>query len=551
VSFVYNNKLPFYIWGPYLGRFSFSNDDQGRPILHQISTNIGGIRVPLAEYGADPLFDANKSQPLPATLANRLAQAEASPCDAQMPWRDFVTPVRGQGDGLGYGFYGITMHGEIYRFPANGDSRWSVSAGTSARRMTKIGSDNMSSAFVSLSECQSTQISELPNSKVVNAGAVTNDGKAWLVGAQSPQLGRVFSLCEPVDLPEGELAKYISFRFAQLLPGSSVARSAAIVLTTQSNKTYLRNTISSKWFCLTTGCYETEPIVQQGTIQRWNQTNLPTFSVAPPPSGKTATVEPVWFETSGTTTFPIDMRITDPGSGYVTNPSVTASRPGDVNPTAPPPTIKLRVFNEYMDEAYHRPCGTLTFSSGGILCRSNANRLYRLRIPAHVTTESFVSTDDIPWLSESTPRDRSNVHVLVRDLAGNSNLVLGVDRKLYLLGADGSASGNRSLVDLFDGGEWQSIAFAGSVSCGIKTDGTMWSWGTQGNVRGALFGDLSEFGTVRTTPVQVASEAEWLRVRHFWDPLETGAMMLAIRKDAICRAIDQPFELWPDWAYGG
>jgi alpha-tubulin suppressor-like RCC1 family protein len=143
------------------------------------------------------------------------------------------------------------------------------------------------------------------------------------------------------------------------------------------------------------------------------------------------------------------------------------------------------------------------------------------------------------------------VHVLVRDLAGNSNLVLGADRKLYLLGNDGSASQNRSLVDLFDGGEWQSIAFAGSVSCGIKTDGTMWSWGTQGNVQGALFGDLSEFGTQRTTPVQVASEAEWVRVRHFWDPLENGAMMLAIRKDAICRAIDQPFELWPNWAYGG
>ncbi|NBX72710.1 MAG: hypothetical protein EBQ89_00225 [Alphaproteobacteria bacterium] len=83
----------------------------------------------------------------------------------------------------------------------------------------------------------------------------------------------------------------------------------------------------------------------------------------------------------------------------------------------------------------------------------------------------------------------------------------------------------------------------GDVIVGIKQDGTMWSAGRNDN---GLLGDNDDLLASRRAMERIASPAVWKDVFAFTG---FGPMFVAIRKDAICRQIDQPMEYYPDDYY--
>jgi hypothetical protein len=547
VSFVYNNKLPFYIWGPF-DYFTFGGQ-QADPEGSQILSYLGGIVVPLAEYGPQKLWDARVTTTIPSTLSARRSLIEGTPCDVQMPWKKFVSPASGSDSEL---LYGLTLHGEIHLFTPLDAAYWAPRTSARARRLQKITAQ-VASPFSSIGEGEFT-IVDLNTNKTLLCAAVTKDGKAWLLGVKtegfftSNRVNR--TVCDSVTLPHGELARYASFRAGRNVPGQSPQRTIQVLLTTYSNKTYIRGDTSLNWYCLTTGCYDVATLVHNG--QRWLWDNLPSFTVDAPASGTRATVEPIWADTGESpSTFPVGMKITNPGSGYTFNPTVTPNRAADVNPTSPATEITLKVFADHVVEAYQRQCGTFTSPNDGILCRGATGRVWYVRIPDHVSQDGLSSTNNIPWASDITPSYQGST-VFVYDFGGGGFVAdsagghfIGLNKKLY------RREPTTNQIELVDDSDWQSVAQFDRVICGVKADGSMWSWGTQGGPRNALFGDETEFGSSRATPVQIASDAQWLSVRSIGGNVArpVGAMV-AIRKDAVCRDIDQPMEYWPDWAFG-
>ena len=56
---------------------------------------------------------------------------------------------------------------------------------------------------------------------------------------------------------------------------------------------------------------------------------------------------------------------------------------------------------------------------------------------------------------------------------------------------------------------WKNVGIAGTTPIGIKTDGTLWAWGTNSN---GEFGDGSAIGTVYSAPTQIGSAINWSAV---------------------------------------
>jgi hypothetical protein len=77
----------------------------------------------------------------------------------------------------------------------------------------------------------------------------------------------------------------------------------------------------------------------------------------------------------------------------------------------------------------------------------------------------------------------------------------------------------------------------------IKTDGTMYSAGKNDN---GLLGDSVNLAISRRAMQQIASEARWVDVYCY---AGFNPVCVAIRKDAICREIDQPMEFYRDDYY--
>jgi len=74
---------------------------------------------------------------------------------------------------------------------------------------------------------------------------------------------------------------------------------------------------------------------------------------------------------------------------------------------------------------------------------------------------------------------------------------------------------------------WEKVASGGVVSFGIKTDGTMWSWGT--NIYGVLGANLP-YGN-RSSPVQIGALTTWAKVTAGAYDTSSGAHALAIKTD--------------------
>ncbi|MFN9914375.1 MAG: RCC1 domain-containing protein, partial [Pirellulaceae bacterium] len=73
---------------------------------------------------------------------------------------------------------------------------------------------------------------------------------------------------------------------------------------------------------------------------------------------------------------------------------------------------------------------------------------------------------------------------------------------------DGTQTGRNSPVQIGTGTDWASIALGDRHSLGIKTNGTLWAWGynDQGQV-----GDGTS-GNFRTSPIQIGTGTNWKSV---------------------------------------
>ncbi len=75
---------------------------------------------------------------------------------------------------------------------------------------------------------------------------------------------------------------------------------------------------------------------------------------------------------------------------------------------------------------------------------------------------------------------------------------------------DGTQAGKTSPVQIGTGTDWASIALGDRHSLGIKTDGTLWTWGLNDN--GQLGDGTSGGGNIRTSPIQIGTGTNWKSV---------------------------------------
>lgn len=75
---------------------------------------------------------------------------------------------------------------------------------------------------------------------------------------------------------------------------------------------------------------------------------------------------------------------------------------------------------------------------------------------------------------------------------------------------DGTTTTRTSPVQIGSGTNWAKVSAGTSHSVGIKTDGTLWAWGSNSNGR---LGDGTT--TTRTSPVQIGSDNTWIQVEAY------------------------------------
>lgn len=543
MAFVYNNKLPFFAWG-------VSNAEA---LAYQFRSDVGGYKVPLPSSGAQQLLAATYST-ASTTLSSLNAKFEGTPCDAQIPW---VMAVVSVGQTLL-----LTIHGEAYLLEGF-DSRWiklGTTFGSTTRRMSKVCPTTTSEPITWIADLQATNYwIESGSSYVIPlAACVTRDGKAWWITSTSRGSGA--SRTDTIDLREESIPSQVSasrFWWAESISSGQ----PNLVLTTTSDKTYLRNYSGSTWYALTGGVYKRATHTNED-FNWWLSNNLPTLTVDNPPSGgTTATVQGVWEQDTTLNGYSRlrGVNITNPGSGYTTNPSVTFSRLADTKSAGAGDTeLTLKVFTEHLKQQVD------TRISNGSLFLSNTGKVWAIGVPP--APASYLELD---WATDRTPKDANQnpLAVVKVEYVDDSSvpiksLFLANNGNIYSTKID--YDGTFDDTSLFNSGSWVSFACVGfldtqqsapvskQIVCAIKSDWTMWTWGKNSsqtlysgkNGYYVLFGDDSEIGTTRESPVQIASDAEWLTV------VSQGPVFIALQKDAVSRSADQPFEYWPDWAYG-
>jgi hypothetical protein len=591
VSFVYNNKLPFYVWGDLGNPFNFLRNEPEKHWInphYQLKSRRVHLSVPLPEYGARRSWENKSGQNITANLSiQNTSDFEGVPCDAQLPWKMFQ-------QGTGSGVWGLTIYGEVYFIPAGLSFSWIASA---PENQFWAFSQLDHSALCRMSRWQSAAVTK-PIQSLFAAGelypnsviAVDRDGDAWWLHdwrkTTSDILNnRIGDSATAIELPQGKKAKFITYASLARGVGGAGTSGAKLsyILTTTENKTYIRAADESDWYALTTGCVEIlgRPDLVNFT-HAWNADDLPVAAVSAPDQAGGATAQvsieygPAYVE-NGISYKPFEsLKIDNPGSGYTADATVSFSRPPDSkSANAPELDFKLMPWSNYivgyMSSQTGRQSNSVSTTSSSLLVTLGNKLFFTVQVHSPSLVDNAGKTV-VPTIKPTAfchwvysgfnvftniDDDSSAVPVKITAISNSPSPIrqfaLSQDGKLYKDRSD--ALGQWELVD---NGPWVSLTASGRTYCAVKQDGTMWTWGRNSdtepngnftaprNFYGVFFGDGSQVDAQRTTPTQIASEAAWVSV---W-PLERAGF-IAIRKDAICRDIDQPMEYWPDWHFGG
>lgn len=514
MAFVYNNKLPFFSWGV------MASGTLGKThSLYQLKADSGGLVVPTPENGAQKLWVWRTTNAVNSVSSSAPSGLEATPCDAQMPWHSFVYSAAVPATG-----YGLTLHGEIYSFEAASDY-YGDAEKTFSRRLERVTSTDCQTPFSSLNYADAL----LTTDYVYRAISTSSDGKCWWIRRSRDAYKFNIHSLEEIAAPSGKKA----------VAAWRKSNPDIIVLNTDEDRTYIKARTSSTWYCLTSGVYKNSGWNPFDHL--WLTSDLPTVAVQNAPAGGVnATVSATWQAFDPQYSYLQKLEITNTGSGYSSDPPVVFGREpdaktsdgtafGSIDTPGIATSITMTVFSDKITQLLSQPS------------RQNSQNEW-LADSGNVWALPLVNaTNDVWAISKNADYQTSaGAQLLLKDKAIASSYVLTVSGAVYKF-----ASGSYSLID---SGPFVSMASADNVVALVKNDGGLYTFGTNGNTArrntyGALFGDLTEVGTVRAAPAQIASEADWVSVWGFVDGFA------AVRKDAICRSIGQQMEYWPDWYY--
>lgn len=462
MAFVYNNKLPFHSWGVTSAALGSTG------ALYGLVQDYGGLKVPIAEKGAQQLWKGRVGGTANSVSINNPAKLEATPCDAQMPWKKFVSVAATV-------TFGLTLHGEIYAIESSGPIYGTV-ASQRSRRMTRIVSPLCQKPFSSLNYANSRSGSGF----TYLAMATDTDGKIWWLRriSQGTRFGE-WSL-EEVQGPTGHKIIFAS--------RSSVPD--VYCVTTDANRSFMRQRTGTQWYEITGAAYD----VARSDGVEWSAP--PTVTVPAPPAGGTqAAVDIQWAESNPTTVSSIT--ITEPGSGYTSDIQLQFSSPpitGNAN------DFKLKVNTEWFvangNERAYNTTAQFIFSSG-----SMTGRDWSFPPPA---------SNYNGWIPKFTFKDSAGNTIPVKHTLLSNSHVFSLSGNIYKSTSDGFV--------LLDNYTYKSVAKAGEVVACVRDDNCLYTFGTNGEdttrayAYGAYFGDDSEIGSVRALPQKIASEAEWVSV---------------------------------------
>lgn len=563
MSFFYNGRLPWYAWG---GAYAGAAESAAGGFTYQFRGDFVHLNVPLEGTGR-PSWEPKQNET--GSIANK-APFEGSPCDAQLPWQTIQL-------GLGVRNAMLTRNGELYTFfndfnlPFFGGQPSYLLRGQISRWKSPLVQKPI--RFLASKGADAHRIVN-DEQQFDDIGLVVDtDGKAWWAQRSIrnffPLNKRIqrFDQAETVALPAGAAAKFIhwgAFSCFSATPNVSPNDNERYmyVLTTEDNETYIRRTDEAGWIKITGGCVIPTISYPANAIPgEWNTNALPTLTVpAPSGSGTTAQIEYSFVAVSPTRSRLGQVVITNPGSGYTSDVTVTFS-------AAPvqhaQPTVTLQVFSDYVVSAHinlspansldnfvfltasGKTCNLIRFVHHGFVFVPNDAQWVKYTQLLDRTFTNPKNAIGFSGRNQFFPSERSRGADLIP-----CDTFIGADKKLYKYNTQTVVPTAAPGYEVIDNGPWASLAFSGNTFCGVKEDGTMYTWGQNsfpsfGNrsFDGAFFGDASAVGATRTA-TRIAPECDWLQVFG----IETQGF-IAIRKDAICRELDQPMEYFPDWHY--
>jgi hypothetical protein len=575
VAFVYNNKLPFYIWGDIGNPGNFLKNDPDRHWVnphYQLKSRRVHLSVPLPESGARQSWENKSTQDIEQNLSiNTTSDFEGVPCDAQLPWKMFR-------QGSTSSVWGLTIYGEVYLIPAALSFSWVASPPPNEFWQF---TDPHLVALCRMSRWQAASVakpikaiflaSQLYPSSVI---AIDKDDDAWWLHDWRRTAADVVSNnigdgATPIELPAGKKARFVTYNQFDF--------KLAYVVTTTDDKTCIRIASETDWYTLTGGCVEIldRPNLVNHTYG-WLSTDLPTATVSAPneENGVNAEVSIEFgtaYTSGGVTYRPlVAIQIVNPGAGYTQNAVVSFSRaPDNTTQNAPALALKLKPWLNYVVDHLSQggqgrvddvmspalaqeAVGSLSpfVQIQGPSLLDNDGKTVKFK-PSPVANGHWVHSNYEMFTAAEVAPDNSSVIAAKRIAFGDSeHPAYGIAQDGALYRQLSNAFGNWELVS---SDVWVSLASSVRTYCGVKADGSVWTWGRNSNsefgpknFNGVYFGDGSAVDAQRTTPTQIANSAEWVSV---WSLGDAG--FIAIRKDAICRDIDQPMEYWPDWHFGG
>ena len=123
-------------------------------------------------------------------------------------------------------------------------------------------------------------------------------------------------------------------------------------------------------------------------------------------------------------------------------------------------------------------------------------------------------------------------HISFGQIASSENgytLFIKSDGSLWAWGnnstgqlGDGTTTNRNSPVNILPNTQWIDISTSSNTSFGIKKDGTLWAWGRNNTY---LFGNNNSSETQRSAPGQVGTDNNWKSIR------SNGSSVIGIKSD--------------------
>jgi len=594
MSFFYDGRLPVHIWGHCNDKTPFSfypngvsgyvNSQAGFDISQAISPI-----VPTRESG--PRRVLFKRWPL-GTSQNTAQSGEIHdvPCEKQFPWKK-IQLVHGGGGSTIYGLVGLTIHGELYAWgqPGRQCDIFSAFIGDAANTLSANARvylpfrDSLSPIFFPADYCARPRRIFFPaideplvdvaarvprNGNAYNVTVVTRSGRVFVAGmlnggahGVSPSTTRADARLYGGQARSNSVYASIYPPFAPVVTEVNlpVGIKAASIPSGLSNCVIADDGQLYFWWYDYENNVMNAPEKLTGFVKRINVTSGGSGYSQGPQQSTTFTAPLVFGEpASGVKAtgncevqngVVVSAKVAKSGRGYSSAPSPVVEPPGGPN------DIRSGSGAQFSCEMFDSSHSFVSSDAvGDDFLIDNNGGLYSFGLSAYwdVVNATDAFHDRILFHSAGPYRfARSGVVISSGGRLYVANPSLDSTLEIDSIAAN-RVEGNGFALSCIGDGYASGATFATTdynntlfrkFLVGIKTDGTMWSAGKNDN---GLLGDSVDLTASRRTMQQIASEARWVDVYCY---AGFNPVCVAIRKDSICREIDQPMEYYSDDYY--